>query len=172
MAFVCLIYPSLKTFYSLFQTAFLLLLSLTATRFSSRDTPATASCKEKLLIALCDSLLIVLLNLWEQNILLLDEEWVGRLLALWIFHHWLVERNVWCSRSWNFIAISISTFISRFVHSMACDFMILECESVTGKGSSFYNWVYWSFHCCWCTISRPEQLAHCEDRNNQTRTAA
>jgi hypothetical protein len=65
----------------LFQTAFLLLVSLTATRFSS-DTPATASCKKKLLIALYDSLLIVLLNLWEQNLLLLDEEWVGRLLAL------------------------------------------------------------------------------------------
>ena len=80
MTFVCLLYPSLKTFYSLFQAAFLLLVSLTATRFSS-DTPATASCKE-LLIALYDSLLIVLLNLWEQNILVLDEEWAGRLLAL------------------------------------------------------------------------------------------
>jgi len=82
MAFVCLLYPSLKTFYSLFQTAFLLLVSLTATRFASRDNPATASCKEKLLTDLYDLLLIVLFNLWEQNILLLDEEWVGRLLAL------------------------------------------------------------------------------------------
>ena len=74
--------PFLKTFYSLYQTAISLLVSLTATRFSSRDTPATASCKEKLLTDLYDSLLIVLLNLWEQNILLLDEEWVGRLVTL------------------------------------------------------------------------------------------
>ena len=46
----------------------------------SPDTPAVASCKEKLLIALCNSLLIVLLDIWEQNILVFDEEWVGRLL--------------------------------------------------------------------------------------------
>jgi len=71
-----------KTFYSLFQIAFLLLVSLTAKRISSPDTPATASCKENLLIALHDSLLIVLFDLWKQNILLLDEEWVGRLLDL------------------------------------------------------------------------------------------
>ena len=43
---------------------------------------STASCKEKLLIALCNSLLIVLRDLWEQNILLLDEEWVWPLLDL------------------------------------------------------------------------------------------
>jgi len=72
----------MKTFYSLFQIAFLLLVSLTVTRLSSPDTPATASFKEKLLIALHNSLLIILLDLWEQNILLLDEEWVGRLLEL------------------------------------------------------------------------------------------
>jgi len=34
----------LKTFFSLFQIAILLLVSLTATRLSSPDTPATASC--------------------------------------------------------------------------------------------------------------------------------
>jgi hypothetical protein len=61
---------------------FLLLVSLVATRLSSPDTPATASCKEKLLIALHNSFLIVLLDLWQQNILRLDEKWVGRLLAL------------------------------------------------------------------------------------------
>jgi len=72
----------------LFQIDFLLLVSLTATRFSSPDTAATALRKEKLLIALQDSLLIVLLDLWEQNILLLDEEWVGLLLDLKISHHW------------------------------------------------------------------------------------
>jgi hypothetical protein len=72
--------PSFKTFYSLFQTALLSLVSLTAQRFSSPDTPATASCKEKLLIALHKPLLIVLLDIWEQNILVFDEEWVGRLL--------------------------------------------------------------------------------------------
>jgi hypothetical protein len=43
-------------------------------------TPATATCKEKLLIALHNSLLIVLLDLLKQNILVLEEEWVGRLL--------------------------------------------------------------------------------------------
>jgi hypothetical protein len=64
----------------LFQIAFLLLVSATAKRISSPDIPATASCKEKLLIALHNSLLIVLLDMWEQNILVFDEEWVGRLL--------------------------------------------------------------------------------------------
>jgi hypothetical protein len=78
---------SLKTFYSLFQIAFFLLVSLTATRLSSPDTPAAASCKE-LLIALHNSLLIVLLDLLEQSILLLEDEWVGRLLELKISHHW------------------------------------------------------------------------------------
>ena len=82
MALVCLLYPSLKTVYSLFQIISLLLVSLTATRLSSPDTPATASCKEKLFIALHNSLLFVLLDLWEQNILVLDEESVGRLLDL------------------------------------------------------------------------------------------
>jgi hypothetical protein len=77
--------PTLSYFedlFSLFQTAFLLLFYcyLTAKRISSPDTPATASCKEKLLIALRNSLFIVLLDMWEQNILVFDEEWVGRLL--------------------------------------------------------------------------------------------
>ena len=66
----------------------LLLVSLTATRLSSPDTTATASYKEKLLRSLQNSLLIGLLDLWEQNILVLDEEWVGRLLGLKISHHW------------------------------------------------------------------------------------
>jgi hypothetical protein len=39
-------------------------------RVSSPDTSATASYKEKLLVALHNSPLIVLLDLWEQNILL------------------------------------------------------------------------------------------------------
>jgi len=38
-------------------------------RISSTDTPATATCKERLLIALHNSLLIVLLDIWEQNVL-------------------------------------------------------------------------------------------------------
>jgi len=71
-----------KTFYTLFQIAILLLGPLTATRISSPNTPAAASCKKNLLIALCNSLLIVLLDLWEKNILLLREEWFGRLLDL------------------------------------------------------------------------------------------
>jgi len=80
MTLVCLLYPTLKTFYSLFQIVFLLLVSLTAKRIPSTDTPTTATCKEKLLIALHNSLLIVLLGLREQNILGFDEEWVGHLL--------------------------------------------------------------------------------------------
>jgi len=80
MTLVCLLYPSLKTLYSLFQIAFSLLVSLTANRISSTDTPGTATCKLKLLIALHNSLLIVLLDIWEQNILVFDAEWVGRLL--------------------------------------------------------------------------------------------
>ena len=82
MTVVYLLYPSLKTFHSLFQIAFLLLVSLTATRLSSPDTHATASCKEKLLIALHNLHLIVLLDLLEQNILVSDEERVGRPLFL------------------------------------------------------------------------------------------
>jgi len=74
MTFVGLLYSSLKTFHSLFQIAFLLLVSLTKKRISSPDTPATASCKEKLLIALHNSLLTGLLDIWEQNILVFDEE--------------------------------------------------------------------------------------------------
>ena len=80
MTLVCLLYPTLKTFYSLFHIVFLFLVSLTAKRISSTDTPATATCKEKLLKALHNSLLIVLLDIWEQNVLVFDEEWVGRLL--------------------------------------------------------------------------------------------
>jgi len=91
MTFVCLLYSSLKTFYSLFQIAFLLLVSLRAKRISSPDTPATASCEHKLLIALHNSLLIVLLDIWEQNIMVFDEEWVGRLLEFPTIG--VVERN-------------------------------------------------------------------------------
>ena len=92
MTLVCLLYPCLKTFYSLFQIAFLLLVSLTVKTISSTDTPATATCKEKLLIALHNLLLIVLLDIWEQNILVFDEEWVGRLLDFPTIG--VVERNV------------------------------------------------------------------------------
>ena len=91
MTFVCLLYSSLKTFYSLFQIAFLLLISLTAKTITSTDTPATPTCKEKLLIALHNSLLIVLLDIWEQNILVFDDEWVGRLLEFYTIG--VVERN-------------------------------------------------------------------------------
>jgi len=38
--------------------------------------------KEKLLIASHNALLFVLLDLWEQNVLVLDEESVGRLMDL------------------------------------------------------------------------------------------
>ena len=58
----------------------LLLVSLTVKRISSTDTPATASYKKKLLIALHNSIFIVLLDIWEKNISVIDEEWVGRLL--------------------------------------------------------------------------------------------
>jgi hypothetical protein len=68
-------------FYTLIQIAFLLLVSLTETRLSSPDTPVTLSCKVKMTIASHNSLLIVLLDLWEQNVLVLDEKWVGRLLG-------------------------------------------------------------------------------------------
>jgi hypothetical protein len=77
-----------KTFYSLFQIAFLLTVKI----IFSTDTPATATCKEKLLIALHNSLLIVLLDIWEQNILVFDEEWVGRLLDFPTIG--VVERNI------------------------------------------------------------------------------
>jgi hypothetical protein len=70
----------LKVFFSLFQIAFLLLVPLTAKWISFLDTPATASCKEKVFIALHNSLLIVLPDIWEQNILVFDEEWIGHLL--------------------------------------------------------------------------------------------
>jgi hypothetical protein len=69
--------------YSLFIASF-----MKAKRISFSDTPATASFKERLLIALHNSLLIGLLDLWEQNILVLVEDWVGRLLELQISHHW------------------------------------------------------------------------------------
>jgi len=92
MTLVCLLYPSLKTFCSLFQITFLLLVSLTAKTISSTDTPATATCKEKMLIALHNSLLIVLLDIWEQNILVFHDEWIGRLLDFPT--NGVVERNV------------------------------------------------------------------------------
>ena len=137
MTLLCLIYPSLKTFYSLFQVTFLLLDSLKAKKISSTETPATATCKEKLFIAFHNSLLIVLLDIWDHNILVFDEEWVGRLLDFPTTG--VVERNVSCCRSWNAIAISISTFILRFVQSTACKFMIFQYVSVIGKWSSFYK---------------------------------
>jgi hypothetical protein len=59
---------------------------------SSTDTPATATCKEKLLIVLQNSLLFVLLDIRKQNILVFDEEWVGRLLDFPTFG--VVERNI------------------------------------------------------------------------------
>jgi hypothetical protein len=59
----------------LFKVAVLQLLVLTAVRCSSLGTPATASCKDKLLIALHNSLLIALLDLWQQNVFLLLEEY-------------------------------------------------------------------------------------------------
>ena len=92
MTLVCQLYPSLKTFSSLFQIAFLLLVSLRVKRISSTDTPATATCKEKLLISLHNSLLIVLLDIWEQNILVFDEELVGHLLDFPTIG--VVERNI------------------------------------------------------------------------------
>ena len=64
MTLICLLYPSLKTFYSLFQIAILFLVSLTAKSISSPDTPATAPCKEIVLMALHNSFLIVLLDIW------------------------------------------------------------------------------------------------------------
>ena len=128
-----------KTFYSLFQIAFLLLVSLRAKRISSPDTPTTVSCKEKLLIAFHNSLLIVLLDLWEQNILLLDEEWVGRLLDLYISHHWLYGKKRWMFPVLTFNCQVHQHFILRFVHFVACEFMILEYVSITGKESSFYK---------------------------------
>ena len=69
----------------------LLLVSLTAKKISSPATPSTASCKEKQLIALHNSLLIGLLDIWEQNILVFDEEWGGRLMDLPTIC--VVERN-------------------------------------------------------------------------------
>jgi len=64
----------------LFQIAFLLLASLTAKRISSPDTPGAAACKEKLLVALHNSLLIVLLDIWEQSVVVFGGEWGGLLL--------------------------------------------------------------------------------------------
>ena len=66
-------------------------------RISSTDTPATATCKERLLIALHNSLLVVLLDISEKNILVFDEEWVGHLLYFPTIG--VVERNVSYSRS-------------------------------------------------------------------------
>jgi hypothetical protein len=71
---------------------FLLLVYLTAKRISSTDTPATATCKEKLLIALHNSFLIIFLDICGQNILGFDEKWVGRLLDFPTIG--IVERNV------------------------------------------------------------------------------
>jgi len=86
---------SFEDLFSLFQIAFLLLVSLTAKRITSPDTPATASCKEKLLIASRNSLLIVLLDIQGQNILVFDDEWVGHMLDFPTIS--FVQINVWCS---------------------------------------------------------------------------
>jgi len=64
-----------------------------------------------------------------------DEEWVGRLLDIPTIG--VVERNVSCSRSWNYIASSIRKFILRFVQSMAFKLMILEYVSLTGEMVEF-----------------------------------
>ena len=122
-----------KTFYSLFQIAFLLLVSLTARRISSPDTPATVSCKEKLLIPLHDSLLIVLLDLWEQNILLLHEQRFGRLLDLQISHHWRCGKKRWMFPVLTFHCLLHQFSYLEIRHSMACEFMILRYVSVTWK---------------------------------------
>jgi hypothetical protein len=53
-----------------------------ALRCSFLDTPATASCKDKLLIALHNLLLIVLLDLWQQNVFLLLKKCDWRVLQL------------------------------------------------------------------------------------------
>jgi hypothetical protein len=92
MTLVYQLYPALKTFYSLFQIAFSLLVFLRVKRISSTDTPATFTCIEKLLISLHNSSLIVLVDIWERNILVFDEEWVGRLLEFPTIG--VVERNV------------------------------------------------------------------------------
>ena len=65
--------PTLSFFEDILSL-FLLLVSLRAKRISSPDNPATPSCKEKQFIVLHSSLLIVLLDIWEQNILVFDEE--------------------------------------------------------------------------------------------------
>jgi len=86
--------PTLLVFYILllFVPNSLLLVSLTAKMISSLDTPATTSYKEKLLIALHNSIFIILLDICEQNILVIDEEWVGCLLDFPITG--VVERKV------------------------------------------------------------------------------
>ena len=84
--------PFFEDLFSLFQMAFLLLVSRTAKTISSTGTPATATCKEKLIIALHNSFLIVLLDIWEQNILVFDEERIGRLQDFPTIG--VVERNV------------------------------------------------------------------------------
>jgi len=83
---------SFEDLFSLFQIAFILPVSLTAKSISSPDTPAIASYKENLLMALHKSLLIVFLYIWEQSILVFDEEWFGRLLDVPTIR--VVERNV------------------------------------------------------------------------------
>jgi hypothetical protein len=68
--------PFFEDLIALFRIAFLFLVSLTAKKISSADTPTTVSCKAKLVIALHNTLSIVLLDIWEQNILVFGEEWV------------------------------------------------------------------------------------------------
>lgn len=70
---------------------------------SSPDTPATAYCNENLLLAFHNPLLIVLLDPWEQDTLLLIEESVWYLLDLQISRHCVVEKIGKCSHLWNFL---------------------------------------------------------------------
>ena len=76
-------------FLSLFQIAFILLIYLTAKRFSSY-TPATASCKEILLVALHDLLLMGLLDIWEQKFWCWMRNWSG---ICWTSQHWRCEKK-------------------------------------------------------------------------------
>jgi hypothetical protein len=87
--------PTLSFFedlFSSFQIAFFIADFFDSEKIYSPDTPATVSCKEKLLMVVPNSLLIVLLDIWGQNILVFSEEWVGRLLDFPTIG--VVERNV------------------------------------------------------------------------------
>jgi hypothetical protein len=135
MTFVCLLYPSLKNFYSLFQTNILLAVALTAKRISPY-TLATATCKEKLLIPLHNSLLIIFLDLWEQNISVFNEEWVGHLidfLTIGVVGKILVfPILIFHCQLHRYVFLEI-----RPIHE--CEFMILDYVFLTRKWLSFIN---------------------------------